>query len=735
MIRIFINNNELHLNPDTSIRFDLIHPAFESEFLYASMVYPFDIPSQNNEYIFMNSNHIVVNEKYRIYECRFSFADSINFSGKLVLSKLTRTAFRGSIIFNGFSIDSKDISLKDFNYDKDVLLGGSMAAVISYIESTVVDSYPDTNFNFPLINAPEWYGGEENEANPDFAGFLNSWIKASHTVLANTLNQNPTPSNVNSILPCLYLFYIIKSCFKELNFKTIGDFINHAELSQLMVFNNTPLDSSANTFSVKASNSVDQTGGALDFVLFHFDDDSTLPNVDPDGCWNTTTMEYEIKSQGYHEFLITGSLYIVPHNINPMHRFNIRIYDSTINGLIYYGDYGLYDGDTIDFQAYKPGHWFSASDIGNKIIVQYECYWIPQDEIPEESDAKFSNMELNVKNVSSSTFNSFSNSLHYSDHVPDISFGDLISSISKAFGLVYFFDHEKGIVEIEFLKSLIASAARLDLSSNVIEDSYEIQLKESKGADLHFKWDSSDLDEQQYYKAFNSKDFVGSYPSVDMLPVPSFVNVFALVQNMNAIYLYHKNPDTGSLQWDLHSYNFPHYLIPPSKQEYRIGFSPLMLAIDQNDSSVYPYTLINCSSPLFATGDKDCGLHLLFYRGMGSESDKYPFASGLAYDRFGDKNWSHELRFDGDNGLIKNFLTDWLEFIDNSQTVKMDFDLSIIDFQNIMNLFLPQTGGTKYRKVFINNVNYLPKKFSIMLTMNGIRSCQGELVKEGMIKI
>jgi hypothetical protein len=119
---------------------------------------------------------------------------------------------------------------------------------------------------------------------------------------------------------------------------------------------------------------------------------------------------------------------------------------------------------------------------------------------------------------------------------------------------------------------------------------------------------------------------------------------------------------------------------------------------------------------------------------MDLQDVDYPFASPLAYDRFGVKTWNNSLRLDTDQGLMNNFLTDWIDFINSSQNVKMDFALTLKQLHNIMKMFLPQE-GIQYHKIHVQNIEYIPKKFSIMLSMNGIDSCNADLVKKGTIVI
>lgn len=732
MIRIIINKQEVYLDPKTTLRFDLVHPAFESEYLYASMIYPFDIPAHKNETIFSHSNHIVVNKKFRIYDCEFIFSDAINFTGKLVLSKLSRTSFRGSIIFNGFSIDSKDILLKDFTFDDDVSLGATTAAVAAYVEGVVDDAYPTVNFNFPNIEAPLWYGSDR-EHNPDFGDYLNGWIRQSQSIYVNSINEDP-PDSVNSILPCLYLMYVIKSCFADLGFKIFGDFLTHEELSQLIIFYNSPLDLTENKYTVKAEHKADQPTLDLTPLQLKFDDDYNPPNQDPDDCWSVAQREYTIQKEGYHDFIVTGQYRINQTSPEYEHIVHCKIRDETASETLasFDPDPCIYGVDT-DFIIDGSNIWIPASKIGHKIIVTGNAVHI-EGSTPWPSLITFKNMLLDVKNTSFCKLNSFKKTLHYADHLPEISFGKLITAISQAFGLFLLFDHENRIIEIEFLQSLLDNPNFLDLSNNYIEGSYEILLKESEGYSYQFKWDGADYDEEEYYTEFNPDKYIGEFDSVQDLYIPNDLNVFAFIKNINAIYYYHVVQVTGVSRWDKYSFYFPPFISSPVKSDIQVSFSPLMLLYDGNDDSIYPYTLIKGSSPSYPTGINKCDLHLLFYRGLGTEDDAYPFATPFAYDRYGSQEWENELRFDGDNGLMEKFLSSWLEFLKDSQEVSMDFDLNLEDLRKVMQLFLPQT-GTKIRKILVHNTEYIPKKLSIMLTMKGIRSCQGKLIKKGMIGI
>lgn len=728
MINIFINNQVLYLNPDTSIRFDLVHPAFESDYLYGSMVFPFEIPAYKNQAIFNHANHIIVNNKYRVYDCKFSFTNVLNFEGKLVLSKLTKTSFRGSIIFNGFAVDSKDISIKDFSYG-DIRLGDDQAEIAAYINSNVADNYPDVDFNFPMIHVPQWYG-ENQKHNPDFQDYVNFWLRTSDQIRPNLISET-TPDNYNSILPCIYLMYVIESCFNDLGFRTTGDFFSHHELSQLMIFYNVPLDFGENKYTVKVCDSASYQGiNSTALVLVQFDTESPAPYQDPDNCWNTTNHEYKIAKEGFHNFRFRGTF--VNTQVGNPYPGTLEVYikDMTDNVVLASFSDSCDAGDSIYVDLTASETFFLPAKIGNVVRVYargtYDDGSVKANDFHLQDDA-----ELDCMNTSFCNFNSWKPTLHIPDHLPDITFGNLISAISKAFGLYYIFDHERKVVEINFLKDLINSQNTLDLSHCKVKDSHEITLKDVKGYGYQFKWDSQDYDEEVFYLEFKEDLFIGEVDTWDDLGVPTELNVFALVRNMNAIATYVMDGVTP--QWKLHSYYFKPFLISPFKEPDNIGFSPL---VQHYESAVglVPSSNVKCSSEFFPTGVNKCDLHLVFWRGMDSQDYDYPFATSLAYDRFGDLSWNNSLRLDTDQGIMKQFLQDWHEFLDGSEEVKLDFQTSAKDLYEIHKLFLP-ADHKAIRKILVDHVEYIPKKFSFMLNMQGVKSCQATLIKKGNIEL
>ncbi len=732
MIRIIINNQEVYLDPKTSLRLDLVHPAFESEYLHASMIYPFDIPAVENESIFNYANHIIVNTKYRIYDCEFIFANAINFTGKLVLSKLSSTSFRGSIITNGFSIDAKDILLKDFDFDSDVSLGTSSSDVGEYVEANVAKTYPSTNFNFPMIKADHWYGENNHEFQPDFGGFVNFWISASQRCPINFIQENAVgKDNFNSLLPCLYLIYLLKKCFHNLGFQLTGEFADHEELSQLLVFNNSPLDFTDTKYNVKASNRDPfQQINSMSWMLLKFDDDFNLPNQDPDNAWSAIFYKYTIQSAGHHTFTFNFHAECIKNEPLHTHHLKITISDITDSVSLTQEEFDFEYDEEYDALVTAVDIWFESSQIGNEVTFSASCYYVNLG--PMASDFKLSNMVIDIMNTSVSNLNSFKKSLHYADHVPDMTFGKLISSIADSFGLFILFDHQNGMVEMNFLQSIIENHNSIDLTDQFIEGSHEILLKAKEGYNYQFKWDSNDFDEEKYYTEFLQLKYIGEFDTFNDLYIPTYVDAIAYVKNTNTLYRF--VTDSGTSRWSVYSYYFPPFIASPVTKPKELDLSPLMLADDPGNLAILPHTQIKCSSPAYLTGVNKCDLHLLFYRGLVGDEEAYPFASPYAYDYYGNKSWDLELRLDGNEGMMKNFLSDWLDFVNDSQEVSMDFNLNMQDLQNVMKLFLPQTGN-KFRKILVHGTEYIPKKFSIMLTLNGIQSCQGNLVKKGMIGI
>ncbi|MGB1317914.1 MAG: hypothetical protein ACPG5W_06895, partial [Flavobacteriales bacterium] len=82
------------------------------------------------------------------------------YRGKLVIRRIRDNGVDGFLVLNGFSIDILEMMLTDVDYGADVNLGSTPAAITTAAGGYVSQNYPDVNFNFPTIFAPNFYNGK-----------------------------------------------------------------------------------------------------------------------------------------------------------------------------------------------------------------------------------------------------------------------------------------------------------------------------------------------------------------------------------------------------------------------------------------------------------------------------------------------------------------------------------------------------------------------------------------------
>ncbi len=736
MMQLIVNDQQVYLGDDFSIRLEMVFPAFEEEFEYSSLTYPFSIPAASNEELFNFSNHVVVNNKLRLYDCQVIFAGSIRFAAKLVLSKLNANKFQGSVIMNRFSTDYRDLLLNEFDYDGDISLGTTSTDVVAHANGKAAhtDPGPDLKYNFPEIKAPQFYG-DENEENPAFCGILNRWDRGNQSFQLNVIGTDLDGQNTESLLPCPYLLYVLQKCFDESGYRIFGSFLNDPEIQSLLMLNNYPLDLLEKLYYVRANNTSIQADIQEEYILAN--DDFTAPNEDNWDIWNKTRYgwSYTISSKGWHsvDMDFKAKYDGLGVNENVVARINLVKLNDGNPQVVKTKDIRLAFANTWYEKSVSFNYYFEAGDITDKFSL--EIHFI--DTITLDDDrGDFQCLDLVIMATSASGLNSFSKSLHLANHVPGISLGDMMNALKKGFGTCCFYGHDFKEIQFSTLQEIIDSESFLDLSDNVIARSEEIELKDAEGYLLNFEFDSNDDVTQDNFVDASAYDYIGEFDTYADLPTPTGLNKVALVLNTNRLYFYGIE-DSESASWKVFSDNYYDYLVGDGGDEIKIGFSPVMMHHDMEDDpesiTIRPITKLTASSPGFGTGMNDFGFQLMFYRGLQEDlDDEYPLASSMSFGPSGEDLGDIELQLPGEMGLMENFLLDWYAFLDNCETVKMNFDVSPKVMSQIIALFAPQHGKQK-RKILVHGVKYLPKKFTFILNKHQIDTVQATLVKEGTI--
>ncbi len=722
MIKIKVNKQTLYLEPKTTLRFEMISNLFDDQVIPLSVVYPFNIPAPVNQLIFQFANFVEISRAVKSYNCDFYFAGYLLFTGTLYVKNYNSKYYRCSIVVNSFTEGFADKLLSEFDYGGDINIGGSphSASNVAWHAEQIVKGYINANYTFPLIYAPEFYGDVDDnnfsEYNEDWGGdtgagevgkYLNNYSRTGNTFPFNQVHEDPECDNVYAMLPCPYLHYVLERVFLAENYCLFGDFINDVELQKLILFNNRPLDQKYEKYYVEAATSGYQniTYYAWTKILF----DPSVYYIDNEGCWSTANNIYTAGSDGYHETKLSitcrSTLYLTDVEVTfaliKVGTPNIEV-DTEIFICTQYQTW-------YDFDVSLSG-WF---DLGDQffIAVRFRHSGFA-------TNGTIANGVLKVYNTSYINLNLFSNIMNLQNHVPPVTAGSLINNLVKTFGLAFFINTITKEIELAFKKDIIDSKQYLDLTDNLVSETTEIEPTEMEGFSFQQKFDDEFADYSDY-------TFIGNYPTFNDLPTPQEVNQVAIVDNLNIAFTWKKDEDTNTLSWIY--FADVQYIQTTGDGSTEVEPDLSTLTMHKGEDFVCPQFKDIGSSQAFETGVNDVDLILMFYRGMYEDDNgnDYPLASCTKFDNNGNSIGNYQMI---NEDLFEEFLKPWYDFLINSETITMKMDCNINDIIEIMKLFAPSKTGTA-RKVRVNNLNYIPKKFSFMLSMNGVKETEATLVK------
>jgi hypothetical protein len=702
MLRILIDNEIVDIS---GINFTLMmkSPIFYPE--EGSYSLPLTFPfTPRNSLIFGYPNRIeLYADILRDHSIYISFAGITLINDTIQVTKANNKIIEGFIkVGEGFFNSLiKSVKLKDIDYGDDITLGSTPEAVLAHALAVIAQSYPDVNYQFPSIYNPKFYG-EENEKNPDFLSILNYYLAGAgrNYFLSNAIYEDPSKDNQQSLLPLPYLFYVLKKIFEFFNYSLSGDFLQDDELKELLIYNNRALDRKEKKYYARASLTATQNVHIADYVIF--DDDSTDDNEDDDSLFNTTLGAYEIASKGYHNVTVNIKVGNGSEGANVYGL--IRIMNS--------GDVNSISLPENILTQHKYTFWVDEADVGKEIK-----YYVYDDDM--EADFDVLEAEIIITHVSESNLNRFATSMNIQDHVPDVEISTLLTAIKKTFGTALLINNTTNEARLLFLKNIINAASYIEFSDNIIPDP-DVEVQESEGNTFDFNWSDKNDFFDDNFKGYEKYTYLGAYDILDDLPVQPLLNQIALVKNLNAIYIYSSDED-NNIAWRKLTDNFLPLIIDDGGEDMAPDMSPLTMERVTEVVAIMPAISQMGSSSAFDTGDNECDLHLLFYRGLQDDEngDHFPLAAPTRYDSLGNVVGSYELIWDGANGLYKTFWEDFIEWYKSVRVVYYYKQMSAAEFQQF-------DFSKKYR---IFGIDYLVKDIEVSITENEIKPAKLTMLK------
>lgn len=582
-----------------------------------------------------------------------------------------------------------------------VEIGTTKEEVIAHANLQVTKFYPDINHVFPTM-WNDWFYGDPSDVeevkNKDFEGYINQYF--NDTFVMNDAHE-VDPDNVSNLVPLLFNTYVFRNCFTHFGYKVAGKFLNDPELQQLIVYNNHAIDHVESRYS--ASTQLTDLGfsGSSTPLIIIFNENIK----ESDNSYDESTGKYTVQEIGWHLSRLKMDIKYQGDLTGPVHT-TIRIMKEGIDIAIF--EHNLLNNDFYPVLI-QIKEYYAAADFGDKIFVDVhlENVGAPFDE-PEFPDFTIRNASFTVTNVSQSNLNRYKTEIDYRDHVPDMEIATYLSAHYRAFSMVPFFDHRLKECELIFIKDILASVELVAFSENIEADKY--LSKESQYEGLKFMFEFGDDDENQ-----NDNEEPDSYTTVNTYgDLPDFppLNTFYYVRNLNKYYQFisEEDPDTGyiTLKYVPYMNRFSEQIIDEGKKEIKPEMSPVPMIYDPGEKLfvIMPNVTQVGTSRAFNLYQPTPNLRLMFWRGLRN----YPLATPYLHDSVFVQVGDYELRWEGDNGLIKKFWQPAIDWYKRRLPVEFSKKMNETELEQLLFQKLHRTG----------DINILLQEISVSLEQDQI---------------
>lgn len=696
---IKLEDKFIKVKPGLAASLEYTNSIFDDDLMTGDFALPIAIPYKENAATlkFLHEMHL----KFRstIYEgARLYFKKTYFEKGILDIIASDGNEVTASMRLNISGLTCMTTKLREFDYGGVRIFSEvGMVDVQAYYNSLL--DITDTDFQFPMIYNPDFYG----DNNAAFEGFMNSY---------NGGYLHNISGNRNCLVPMMYLHYIIRRAFAYDGYTVAGGFMDSAIMKKLIVYNNYAIDKLeyigyAN--GLRAGYDSDTTGLTIGTYDFKPNNDATNGNYDSLSAYNTTNGNYTIQAAG--TLIITVKL---KAKISAGTNTSIRV-NLLLSGIIIYQKVTNFPGPanagfTHVFQAV-------GGDVGSIITATFDFINDNNFNSPQTL-TMLANSLFQVNDLATPTnYNIYNEEIDLKNHVPDITFGDMLNALRKTFFIGVKPDHRNKIIYLEFDNDLFLQSYKSTAGKSVYSHKIDFN-KDSVIRSLNFEFGGDDELTNDNFKTYDLNLYIGSFMSLNELnvsvpPGPWNLGRYAHIKNMNQIFRCN-SPGLGSYSWDYFTDNFYDKIVDPEgRVDIRPSVCPLFMKefFFENDYGRFAYILPQIkqpgSSPEFDLGNNDFGFKLLFYHGndlTGGKETEFPFASSTGYTNFytgATVGFENALSWD-DFGLMQ-YAANYVALLSKGEffTKKVRFDLIDLMFFDIT------------QKFRIDNANWIVKNMRV----------------------
>lgn len=400
MHKFISNNNKIVIDlSDVDITTNEENNWFSENF-FVKYSYPFDIsitPELNAAIGDIINNNSSIDT---VIEGQYYFYDKIEKATLIVTAVEGNTATfelkYGYDEFPNFDKKLQELPFEEFE----------VSDIYEYANTTVHKTYPEVLINFPQIVTDKYPSSEEQWR--FFEGRLNN--RASGVFLKNSIDDNELYVNKNIIHPCAYLAHVIRKGFESAGFSLKGDFMNNALINKVLLFADKDL-------FVKPEHTQININISNDDEPY----DTVTKNGVTYGMWKKIT---KVDKPG--KYNIIGSIHVKGDGSNQGVLGFYRIMHNTtvvFGGKYVKNDTNLYVDEMIYIN--NPETEEITTIVHSEISKEYDqitkIQVIPQFIVKPDGSKEPSVINSNIINIGRS--------------LPDITFGQLVTTISNLFNL------------------------------------------------------------------------------------------------------------------------------------------------------------------------------------------------------------------------------------------------------------------------------------------------------------
>lgn len=744
MIEITVNNTVLLLDPKTKVRMEWNSPIFAEDVFEGNKLYWFDIPfNPINNKAFNHSNILGMSGKFQTYpDTKILLLECIELKGTLIVNKIIKN-FRVAFTTNDLS-QYRETLLTDFDWGSVINLGTTTQDVLDSAKATTALNYPNTNYNFPEIFNPDFYG----DTNLAFEGKVNTFELDRFAEFQENLINTSTPGdsattphnvlNEYNLSPQFYLQWMLSELSTILGFTITGDLLTNTDLQQILVYNGYAIDDNDNFYYVNAE---DGDRDVIDTNVLKF------TTIDKGSLVTYDGKDYTVDYGGYISFYLrVKCTTATPGTVE----LKISLYNLTTATEITNETIAAGSTTAEEILFFYHDEFFKGVDPGSQIgeVIQMR--------ITSDTSWVIEEMECNITNLTYTNLNRYAKEIDPSNHVPKMKLNDFMRDLKDLFGAVYFIDNNSKSIQISLLKDVLNSEY-LEIT-NKIATNQEMDLPEKKNFTIDFEWDESDSATSDNFLSISEFTNLGVYPQIKEAPQPTDPKEIITSRVSNQI---HKTGYTSELRekkWLFYSDIEQKQIIDngaDDNEDIEIKASPILMyslqyfwrggELQDEQLRVIPQIRKKGVSKMFITEEQSSEdkLRLMNWVGVTEyeafkyqpETRWYPFATSFNYDMNNVKQKNITLFLEGEDGLYNNFLKEWYNFISHVEEVKfkagVNFGTSDL-FEMIQILSQPQLGATalNIRWIMIESIKYLLKQVTVEISMNGLESVEIKGIKK-----